>query len=391
MASATFVTEQHGLAATCSETGWRHAPHQVNSRDTQWCGSISKNLENKINAVYIVEDAGTKQSATGYPKVIVYTCFEVRFVSASEQNLIRIFSKTTGNKRLNNVLQLCPHDFYTSPAGNIAQAYTFLLAFSKFSIIGKSIRKGVTHISYIIVIDLNGGILKKKKVDTGRDRLVRFCQFLPQHKVASVCQPNEIGVYDVHDGSYIWKDISDVISNWPKDRSVTCVATDPVNNHILVGRDESRDVYVFDDRLNYLHILTLPEMIKWARDMTVSDGHLLVCDYGGEKCYVTTMDGLESRLVGEFMKPNPWRSFKPRSVCSDKNGFVYVLWQNNTQFDSECCLVQYNHDGSQVLTTRMLDGDAEACTVVETSQGEILVVATYNKQTVYLYNLITED
>ncbi|KAJ8049718.1 hypothetical protein HOLleu_02587 [Holothuria leucospilota] len=43
-------------------------------------------------------------------------CFEVRFVSAKVHTLIRIFSKTTGNKRFNNVLHLCPLYFNTSPA-----------------------------------------------------------------------------------------------------------------------------------------------------------------------------------------------------------------------------------------------------------------------------------
>ncbi|KAJ8032640.1 hypothetical protein HOLleu_26212 [Holothuria leucospilota] len=231
-------------------------------------------------------------------------------------------------------------------------------------------------------------MLKEKKLNTGKFGPIRYCNFLSQHKVASACQPNEIGLYDVRDGSYIRKEISDVISSWPKDRYVTCVGTDPINNHILVGGEDSRYVYVFDDQLNYLHILTLPEMIKWPHDVTVSDGHLLVCDYDGEKCFVTTMDGLESKLVGEFVKPNlEGNKVVPPSVCSDKNGFVYVLWRSSSQ----CYIVQYNHDGSRVLTTRLLDVDAYVVTVVETSQGEKLLVATYNTKTVYLYDLFTED
>ena len=129
-------------------------------------------------------------------------------------------------------------------------------------------------------------------------------------------------------------------------------------------------------------------MIKWPRDITVSDGHLLVCDYDGKKCYVTTMDGLESKLVGEFMKPNlEGNEFRPFSVCSDKNGFVYVLWKS----PGICYIVHYNHDCIQVLATRELDEDADVVTVVETSQGEKLVIATYSSQAVYVYNLITED
>ncbi|KAJ8032663.1 hypothetical protein HOLleu_26245 [Holothuria leucospilota] len=242
--------------------------------------------------------------------------------------------------------------------------------------------------SFIIVIDINGRMLKEKILNARKFWPDRYCKFLSQHKVASACEPNEIGLYDVRDGSYIKKNISDVISSWPKDRYVRCVATDPANNHIWVGGDGSRNVYVFDDQLNYLHILKLPKMIKWPRDITVLDGHLLVCDYDGKKCFVTTMDGLESKLVGEFMKPNlEGNTFGPRSVYSDKNGFIYVLWKSSSQ----CYIVQYNHNGSQVLTTRKLDVDAYVVTVVETSQGEKLLVATYETQTVYLYDIMTED
>ncbi|KAJ8032660.1 hypothetical protein HOLleu_26242 [Holothuria leucospilota] len=242
--------------------------------------------------------------------------------------------------------------------------------------------------SFIIVIDMNGRMLKEKILNTEKFWLARYCKFLSQHKVASVCEPNEIGLYDVRDGSYIKRNISDAINSWLKNWNVTCVATDPVNNHILVGGNGGRDVYVFDDQLNYLHIVTLPEITKWPRDITVSDGHLLICDYDGKKCYVTTMDGLKGKLVGEFMKPNlEGNKLRPISVCSDKNGFVYVLWKSSSQ----CYIVQYNHDGSQVSTTKKLGVDSNVVTVVETSQGERLLVATYKTQTVYLYDIMTED
>ncbi|KAJ8032655.1 hypothetical protein HOLleu_26233 [Holothuria leucospilota] len=246
-----------------------------------------------------------------------------------------------------------------------------------------------TRASFIIVIDINGRMVKEKTLNTGNYWPFRYCKFLSQHKVALVCKRDEIGLYDVRDDSYIKKNISDVISSWPKHRYITCVATDPVNNHILVGGYKSRDVYVFDDQLNYLHILTLSEMIKCPRDIVVNDGHPLVCDYYGKKCFVTTMDGLESELVGEFMKPYlEGNKFGPRSVCSDKNGFVYVLWKSSSQ----CYIVQHNHDGSQVLTTRKLGVNADVVTVAETSKREKLLVATYGTPTtVYLYDLLTED
>ncbi|KAJ8032334.1 E3 ubiquitin-protein ligase TRIM71 [Holothuria leucospilota] len=259
---------------------------------------------------------------------------------------------------------------------------------------GNIVISGITpdrEASVIIVIKMNGRIMQEKTMNTGKHWPARYCKSLSQHKVATVSEPNEIGLYDLRDGSYIKKNISDVTNSWPKDRYVRCVATDSVNNHILVGGDDSRDVYVFDNQLNYLHFLTLPEMIKCPRGITISDGHLLVCDYDGEKCYVTTMDRLKSKLVGELMKANLERnSFRPRSVCTDKNGFVYMLWKSYG-LPQQCYLVQYNHHGSQVLVTRELDGRASVVTVVETSQGEKLLVPTYDTQTVYMYDLIAED
>ncbi|KAJ8032313.1 E3 ubiquitin-protein ligase TRIM56 [Holothuria leucospilota] len=246
--------------------------------------------------------------------------------------------------------------------------------------------------SFIVVIDMTGRILNEKTVNTGNDWPARYCKFLSQHKVATLCEPDEIGLYDIRDGSYIKKNITDVISSWPKDRDVSCIATDPFNNHILVGGYYSRDVYAFDDQLNYLHILALPEIIRCPVDITVSDGHLLVCDYNEKNCYVTITDGLKSKLVGEFMKPNlRGNFFDPISVCTDNNGFVYMLWNAYKYGVRQCYLVQYNHDGSHLLATRKVDKDAAVVTVAETSQGEKLLVATCNTRTLYFYDLITEN
>ena len=75
-------------------------------------------------------------------KVIVCTCFEVRFVSANDQTLIKIFSKATGSKRLNNVLQYCG---LTIVICHLLETLFKPIPFSKFlasfPIIKKHIRK----------------------------------------------------------------------------------------------------------------------------------------------------------------------------------------------------------------------------------------------------------
>ncbi|KAJ8046155.1 hypothetical protein HOLleu_04740 [Holothuria leucospilota] len=53
------------------------------------------------------------------------------------------------------------------------------------------------------------------------------------------------------------------------------------------------------------------------------------------------------------------------------------MWNNYVQYPKQCYLVHYNHDGSQVLTTRKLDGDAEVVTAVETwEDGKIHPLAS---------------
>ncbi|KAJ8032631.1 Transcription intermediary factor 1-beta [Holothuria leucospilota] len=242
----------------------------------------------------------------------------------------------------------------------------------------------------IIMIDENGKVIRQTTITGTKKSPYHYCDFLSQNEVVTVFSPHNIVVYNVLDGSHKKKSIPDLIHSWPVHRSVKCVATDPVSNHILVGGDRSRDVYVFDDQLNYLHILTLPEMIQWPQDITICDGYLLVCDFDGKKSYVTTIDGLKIKVVMEFIKPDLRGSgWSPWSICTDRNGLVYMLWKYEDT--NQCYLVQYTHNGSDILSTRKIDGNSYAIAAVETSQGEKLFVVTHNTQTVYLYGLLNED
>ncbi|PIK36800.1 hypothetical protein BSL78_26365 [Apostichopus japonicus] len=115
--------------------------------------------------------------------------------------------------------------------------------------------------------------------------------------------PGEIGVYDIREGSFVTKNVGDVIGNWPANLGLKCVTTDPVNKHIIVGTG-SRDIYVFTDQLKYCHSITLPDVITVVHNITVHRGNLLVCDYDGEGAYAVSMEGSESKLMYEFSKPD---------------------------------------------------------------------------------------
>lgn len=164
-------------------------------------------------------------------------------------------------------------------------------------------RTTVVHQSHITVINMKGNLLHQEKLQGKSLWRNRYCAFLSEFKVATVSDYNEIGVFDIRDYSYTKRNISDVISTWTVHRNPICVATDSVNNHILVG-EVSKYVYVFDDKLNYHHTLALPEVIKYPHHMTVSEGNLLVCDYEGKKTYLVNMEGPESKLIRELPRPN---------------------------------------------------------------------------------------
>ncbi|KAJ8044032.1 hypothetical protein HOLleu_11374 [Holothuria leucospilota] len=214
----------------------------------------------------------------------------------------------------------------------------------------------------------------------------RYCAYLSEFKIATVCWLDEIGIFDIRDYSYIKKNISHVISSWPVDRNVLCVATDSISNHILVGRSASRDVYVFDDQLNYHHTLTLPEMIYSTRDIAFCEGKLLVCDIVGKKAYVVTMEGhvenkgqvgkVTHELTGPDCDRDDWG---PLSVCTDRNGLIYILWiTGDSPAAGRKVIIQYTEDGKQLQTQNQISvTDARCMVTVNTSMAEKLLVASW--------------
>ncbi|PIK45874.1 hypothetical protein BSL78_17253 [Apostichopus japonicus] len=105
---------------------------------------------------------------------------------------------------------------------------------------------------------------------------IPICGLLYGFKALTSNLWSEIGIYDVRDGTFIKRSILGFIAEWIFAEEVTCVTTDPVKNHIIVGTC-SRDVYVFTDQLNYSHMIKLPDVIRESCDITVHRGSLLVC------------------------------------------------------------------------------------------------------------------
>ncbi|KAJ8044038.1 hypothetical protein HOLleu_11383 [Holothuria leucospilota] len=236
---------------------------------------------------------------------------------------------------------------------------------------------------------MNGKVQLRKELKNKCINSCRFCAYLSEFKIATVCWYNEIGVFDIRDYSYIRKNIQDVSSSWPKFELVWCVTTDLVNNHILVSRYDSRDVYVFDAQLNYHYTLTLPEMIKCPRDIAFSEGKLLVCDVNKRACFVT-VDGKRVKVTHELTKPDCDRDdWRPLSVCADSNGFIYILCMTGTRFAAgRRVIVQYTQDGSKSLTQKEINSNDAGCiATVKTNKTEKLLVASWNSGKLHIYTI----
>ncbi|KAJ8032305.1 E3 ubiquitin-protein ligase TRIM56 [Holothuria leucospilota] len=247
----------------------------------------------------------------------------------------------------------------------------------------------VPCLSHITLINMAGNVLHHKKLKSSCLCPFRVCAYLTQFRLVTVCWEDEIGMYDVRDGSYITKNISDLISSRSACNCIKLVAADTANNNFLVVRDNMTDVLVFDNKMQYLYTMTLPDRIEIPNDMAVStNGDLLVCDSKGGRAYAVNKEERVAKLLHDFRKPIvDGYSATPKSVCTDKKGIVYMLWTGMLSRESACRLVQYSQDGRQILTSIPLDNDASCITIVESAQREKLTVATRNSRIFYIFDL----
>ncbi|KAJ8032618.1 E3 ubiquitin-protein ligase TRIM56 [Holothuria leucospilota] len=245
---------------------------------------------------------------------------------------------------------------------------------------------GDCDVSRICHINITGDVLRQMAIKSSQP-FDRYCAFLSRHKVATICTPHEIGVYDVRDETYVSKKISDIISIWLPCFKVKCVATDPVHNHILVTWG-GMFVHVLDHHLHFLHTLTLPRMIGWVNNMTVNEGNLIVCSDFKKAAYVVTMERFESKLLHELPKPGLGKDdWKPIGVCTSRSGYIYLLWQRKEDAETNVCLVQYCPFNYQLLIEKMVDRNSYCLTTVEINKTEKLLIATSLSKQLFVYDL----
>ncbi|PIK48219.1 hypothetical protein BSL78_14905 [Apostichopus japonicus] len=244
--------------------------------------------------------------------------------------------------------------------------------------------------SHITVIDLKGTTLRQDEIESDLAFECRYCDFMTKFKVVTVCWNNEIGLYDIRDGTYTEMDLKNNDSVWPFGQDVSCVTVDEANNDIFIGYKDSRDISVFDDQLNYSHALSLPSTVRWPRDIAVHGKNLIVCDRAGMEAYAISITGSTCMVMFQFAKPNTKRlNCWPIGVCTDQNEFIYMLWSAVTMSSFKRLLVQYSRDGQRLLATRHVHDDALCISTVSTRREETLLVSTWKTGKIFQYNLVS--
>ncbi|PIK47922.1 hypothetical protein BSL78_15222 [Apostichopus japonicus] len=249
--------------------------------------------------------------------------------------------------------------------------------------------------SFITVINKQGRKIRHNKIDKVKGSSLqhfRHCSALSRDKIASVCTSNQVGVYNIHDGSLTQNNITslfDDIKTVDK-KYASCITTDTIRGHIIVGTSRKIGLlFIFDEELNFIRALKLPEVIKWQRDILYHEGVLLICDAESKCAYAVTMDTskTEAELLYELPKPDiDGLTWYPLSICKDRAGFVYILWFG----DGKCIITQYSQDGQQLLTTKRTENGARCMTTLMTEEGEKLLVATYQSGKMLCYGLMLE-
>lgn len=253
--------------------------------------------------------------------------------------------------------------------------------------------------SHITVLNRNGTRIRHSKMITLRNRNtypVRYCTQLSGNHVVCVGESNQIGIYDIRKDSYNEKDVyllddTSGVSGCPTRKYMSCVTFHTKHRYIVVGTSRST-VLIFDEELNFIRAIKLPEGIKWSRDMMHHQGNLWVCDGGSGFVCVVTMDA--SRIEFSYRLPRPENDsceWYPKSICTDTSGFVYVLWSSDEDSSKEGCVVtQYSEDGKQLLTTTPIDGCVRCITTVSTENGEEKLIAITQKTgKMIVYNLVS--
>lgn len=183
------------------------------------------------------------------------------------------------------------------------------------------------------------------------------------------CRGADIDILNINSGESLRKVNMKRIPRWRLDDKLVSVAYDGNMNEVMVCRQKSNEVFVFDRELKFLRSFKMPGPSKGPFTMVISGDTLLACTVLGEGNGIGVDLGTIN-IVSRFQQIEPGQ--KALSICCDSAGHVYIMWKR----DQGIWIVQYESNGEPSLGLPVHPA-ASRTTVVKSKDGsEDLLVAT---------------
>ncbi|XP_071813308.1 uncharacterized protein [Apostichopus japonicus] len=183
------------------------------------------------------------------------------------------------------------------------------------------------------------------------------------------CKGSNVEVLNASSGESLRKLSMKKIPRWRQDDRLVSVAYDGNMNEVMVCRQKSNEVFVFDRDLKYLRSFKMPGPSKGPFSMMVSGDMLLACTLLKEG-YGIGVDLGTTNVITRFQPIQS--SHKGMSICCDAEHLVYILWRR----ERDVWVVQYDTNG-QPMIGLPVHARATLITVSRAKDGsEDLVVGT---------------
>lgn len=209
------------------------------------------------------------------------------------------------------------------------------------------------------------------------------CDAITSDKMVTLFSPNIVTMYNLIN-------ISNITSKkftWPEEDSskafVPCFAVDHVNKNVYLPHNGTPYVYVLDEDLKHLRTLKLPFSIR-PQDMILKGDYLIICGRSRE-AFAFLFRGLDGVLMFQFEKPPEISIHSVTSVCTDKRGFIYILWRSYDLY--KAYISQCSQCGHHLLKTTEIAQGFDRLRIRETEQGEQLLVWSINNE-IHCHDLV---
>ncbi|PIK39672.1 putative tripartite motif-containing protein 2-like [Apostichopus japonicus] len=251
------------------------------------------------------------------------------------------------------------------------------------SIVVTGLTEGYTY--HVTVVDQSGKAIRQCfiKSPQGTYRYPEsYCAAFKEYQVVVAYDPHGIGVFDVRNGLFQEKEMSDIV-DWPNGQDMRSVSVDDKGDYIIIGCGNTNNVYVLNDQLQYCRLLSLHYVAKLV-DVHVNNREVIVSDYMNMKIYAVSLG--DGRKLYQ-LSSSTVSTKRPVCVRRDGKGFIYVLWSNAYPgLGGTYNLSVYNND-MKLLFTKPIYASIRCFTVGRISSKEKLLMISKANGKLYRYGL----